>query len=810
MSQIPLALTKRASTLDNIILLEFTDPNLVNAVIDSEEFKKEYTNKYSQTVAIQQYTNISHQLRTYNSIFDKKIGAYKVQYKKPRHRWGRVHPKGSLGFTCFGTKIRNTLMYKNYIDIDVENAQIVIIQNIAKSNNIELSAIDHYCDNRDEILKEISNEYNVSRKKAKKLFLQLSFFGTFESWCRDNNIEDVTKTFKFVEQFDNDIKTLYDILKPVNNDLYEMARKHKQNVKGCFLSLYLQEYETRIMECAINYLMYDTEIMNFKNNDKYKVGTYEYDGIKLLKQNVDRYGIDNLINDLQNVVKEKMGFNIKFVQKEIGDWVDLQYKPTITSVDDVIANKDDIVNGVMNDAHATEKLYSLYKHWVYCLGELYVFDDKTGLWSTDRSVQRNIIMRYSDDLHLLGKKKDGSFFLSERSYGNTESLINKILILISSMCNNNDWLTQNENSSLGMLLFKNGILDMKHDMEFKKDFNPKIVFFERINREFKLCNEEDVEYMEDIKQRFFYNILGKSLGDYYILQIARGLMGDVMKRLLFSLGDTGCGKSVLTNAIRCSIGGYYADFNAENLLYSKSSADEGAKLRWALLLRSKRIIISNEMKTGSVLNGNMLKKVSSGGDSLTGRVHGGLEKSFKPHFLTICMANDLCPIKPYDSAVEARVKVISYKKQFVDNVVDEETELKKDDDIDEEILNIDFQNCFLMMLIQSYEKYKEDGEPEEPEEVDQGKTDWIEDDENTIDKLQETFIITDNKEHFLESSALKDWIKDNDMRISTKKLGMEISKYCKKKKKENVMSCVKRINGKNVRGWVGIKGDGFI
>jgi hypothetical protein len=56
---------------------------------------------------------------------------------------------------------------------------------------------------------------------------------------------------------------------------------------------------------------------------------------------------------------------------------------------------------------------------------------------------------------------------------------------------------------------------------------------------------------------------------------------------------------------------------------------------------------------------------------------------------------------------------------------------------------------------------------------------------------------------------LKEWIKDMDMRVSIKKLGMEIKKYCKKNKKENVISSVKRLNGKNVRGWVGIKGDEF-
>lgn len=51
-----------------------------------------------------------------------------------------------------------------------------------------------------------------------------------------------------------------------------------------------------------------------------------------------------------------MGFNINFVQKEIGDWVDLKYNPSITSVDEVLPNKQDISNGIMNDVHATEKI----------------------------------------------------------------------------------------------------------------------------------------------------------------------------------------------------------------------------------------------------------------------------------------------------------------------------------------------------------------------------------------------------------------------------------------------------------------------
>lgn len=38
-----------------------------------------------------------------------------------------------------------------------------------------------------------------------------------------------------------------------------------------------------------------------------------------------------------------------------------------------------------------------------------------------------------------------------------------------------------------------------------------------------------------------------------------------------------------------------------------SSQDEAQQLRWAMLLRYKRIIISNEIKNGTPIDGSMLK-----------------------------------------------------------------------------------------------------------------------------------------------------------------------------------------------------------
>ena len=127
-------------------------------------------------------------------------------------------------------------------------------------------------------------------------------------------------------------------------------------------------------------------------------------------------------------------------------------------------------------------------------------------------------------------------------------------------------------------------------------------------------------------------------------------------------------------------------------------------MRWAYLLKYKRIIFSNEMKNESILSGNMMKKVSSGGDTLVGRIHGGEEKPFIPHFNVYCNANDLLEIKPFDSAINDRLNIISYKKKYVDNPSNE-FELQNDHNLEEELKSLKFIEAFQSILFDSYLKY---------------------------------------------------------------------------------------------------------
>jgi len=800
--KIPLEMSKKISSLDNITFLEVVDYNAVDALVKSECLENNFSDNYSQKFASTIYSNVTNQLNQYQKLYNKKIGAFKVTYNKPRHKYGRVFPKKSLGLTSFSKKIRNTFIKDTYVDLDISNAQPAIIHNICKSNNIECPFIEEYIQERDRILQDVIEKYNVTRKDAKQLFISLAFFGSFGGWASSLNLNE--PPLKFIVMFAKELKAIAKVVKKQNPDLYETARKlNKDNPLGSFFSLYLQEYETRIMEGVIDWLSNKTNILNFPKT-RLKVCTYEFDGLKLLKYNVEKYGLDKLLNDLNNIVLETMGFDIKFEEKPIDDGYEIEYTPTELKQ----VNNGDVENGVNNDKEAAEKVYELYPHWVYCLGSLYVFDNKTGMWGSDNTLFKTVIMSLSDDLRLIRTDLEGEKYLSDMSYGNTLSMIDKIPPLIKTLCKNDDWLRQGQYSSLGKILFGNGYYDFKEEKFYSIDengFNPDIVFMGKIHHDLEPSNEEDLEYIQSVKQRLFYDALGQEVGDYFILNLARGLAGDMMKRILFGLGGTDSGKSVVTTAIKLACGDYFGTFNAENLAYRKTSNDEAQLMRWALLLSFKRIIISNEMKSTTVLNGNMIKKVSSGGDAQTGRLHCGNEQEFLTHFLPVCLANDVPLIKPYDDAVDNRLRVISYKKRFVDNPENDD-ELKKDDNIYDELKTKKFQQAFVKLLILEYLKYQENGLPEEPEDVIKAKDEWIETENSSIDAFLDDFEITNDEKDFIPSKDIQEWLKERKLGISSKKFAMELTKHCKSEGLSNVSSKVKSVNSKKVRGWFGIKG----
>ena len=76
-----------------------------------------------------------------------------------------------------------------------------------------------------------------------------------------------------------------------------------------------------------------------------------------------------------------------------------------------------------------------------------------------------VYTKFEDDLWYITKNNKGEWKRSNKSYGNDVALMHKITPCLKTLSEDKDWLKQNQNSSLGKLLFKNGYLNLENSMK---------------------------------------------------------------------------------------------------------------------------------------------------------------------------------------------------------------------------------------------------------------------------------------------------------------------------------------------------------
>ena len=384
METLPLTLCKRTSVLDGIVLLEVVPIERIKALLKSDLLLMAWD--------WDNYENEKHQINAYLKLYNKALGGIMVKYGKPKHKWGRSFPYKSLGLSTIRRECRNALINNLYYDCDIKNAQPEIIKNLCESNNIPCPFIKRYCNERDTILKLVQDAYDVDRNKAKELFIRMCFFGTFQGWCNENKISGKPE-LEFITCFQRELNDIADRAKKVNPSLYETARKKKEDngenkenrILGSFFGLYNQEYESRIVEAVLCYLINQTDLMKY-NNTSTPVGTYEYDGIKLWKENVDNYegGLDGVLNLLNEKTYELTGFKLEWTAKSLEDgynldeWIDLVAEDE-TPIQELFESCEKITTTINNsDCGIIEAIMQLKpNHFIYSVDKT---DGSKGEW----------------------------------------------------------------------------------------------------------------------------------------------------------------------------------------------------------------------------------------------------------------------------------------------------------------------------------------------------------------------------------------------------------------------------------------------
>jgi hypothetical protein len=765
-----------------------------------------------------------------------------------RHGLGRFYADKNRSLIPHPRSIKHTLFtYGGWVDLDMVKGHPSIAVEVFEGI-LDLPHIKKVVNGFDDVVKKLSLFYEVegtplSNDNIKWLFNMMIYGGTPDGWKKKlekggdgyegKKIINFTAHDPFVLQFEKECQSISDIVYKNNPAIVKKVKKESDSLRDKKNSTISYFYQ--IIENHIVYSVYEL-LVGMRIITPKKCGL-EMDGLNI-PPNGSIYDKDDTIKTINNFVFNDTGLNIKFKFKSYGESVmqgliDERKNMVVAEpiMNDVIMavvedneNEEDIV-GVMDgdDSSASKIILNAYPYWKCCNDILYVFDDETGMWSDKVEIHNRIISRFSQYLDILKINNDGEVKRTGRNYAKNNQKRRDIYPFLRENCVDNDWVRRTETSSLGKILFLNGHYDFKRgrfltgrplgitDKEtintvFENGFNPEIVFFYRVDHEYTHFTKDEFSYMDTIKERLFTLPLGVDVGDYLILNLARAFAGDQMKRIIFGLGSSNTGKGILTKACQLSMGQYCGIFTGENLAHSNVNNDEAQKMRWAMLLRNKRLIISNELSIKKKLDGVIIKKLASGGDTISGRVHGGLETDFIPQFLAMVLANDMPPIKPFDVAMKKRGASFSYTKSFVDEPSNE-YELKKDHNLDNEMKSLSFQRCFVGILIQSYKTFQDNGRIDvEPSEITESRSNWLGEctEIDIITNFQETYEITNDKKDYTKSSDMEAWV-NNKNEISYNKFLIELKKYITVNGYENVVNGDKKIDKKSKVVWYGIK-----
>jgi hypothetical protein len=819
-------------------LYEKIDKDLILRILASSELTDEEKNalhKYKQ--------KISNRYVPVNYFFSKGSN------------FGRLYAEGSLSLQNFRKGIRHALAEHTYDDIDMVNAHPVLLSQYCVKNNIRCDLLSDYVNNREVWLSEIMDFHNVGRDCAKKLVLKLCYLGNYEveeeedeninrccichniqrtykicdgnvcRTCSDKgkkclcnsersvpicllaknwgvadlelnlidlyheiwNLEvDVNSTLeslnstiddiyppnpngklKKLEKFAAELKMIANLVYKIEKDISDVVDEDdsKHNKKSSVLSMTAQILEH---DCLMS-------MSNFFESKGFKVGVYCFDGLMIEKDN-KKIIADDLLEKCSNYVKKETGYKIK-----------LEIKPMNQSI--AIPQLSEYVD---NDKDVQEKLFILENsnYFRFCGGELYVFNELTGRYESNIEALNHYIIKhgyyFKKEIIISDKRSDIKF------YGRDASLMAKIPPFIKEASRADEWLEETANTSLGYLLFKDGIYNMKTGI-FTKGFDPSIVFHERVPHNFPERNEDEVKYAANMS----FNLMLENPMPLMVA-FARALAGDITaKKFIFIPGKTNSGKSKLVNMFINSFGGYVKNFNAENMAYTDKTdtRDEASKNRWAYLIRFARIIFSNEVNMKKVLNGNDIKKMASGGDKVVGRTHFKEETQFVPHFTPFCMLNDIPSIEPMDDAVYGRLVYCEFKKQFVDEVT-EEYHIKADPDLDEKIRDPKFIRGFIHLILGSFIYFLENGQPEFDAVTKEEWTEGDRKDKNIIELLKNNFEITNINKDFITVSDMNKFRNKNikDSIISNKRFNEIVYEAFK----------IRQAKRNGVRGWIGI------
>jgi hypothetical protein len=693
---------------------------------------------------------------------NQHVTHYKLGKDLKHEDVGRFVAMKGAGLQCVSRDCRAALAQRYYYDVDIVNAQPTLLQQYAERKGWVCEALKQYNESREEYLEELM-ELGLDRWEAKERVIAIVFGGTAEG----------LSPF-FVSKFAPEIRKLLENIYTDNQKTYPSVAK--RGVRS-LTALVLQTEERRCL------MALDLALARQGRS----LDVLIHDGGLVRKKDNEQAFPTEVLRKCETAIAEETGYKVRLAVKEL--------KTTLEKETD-----EDLLPShvIVDDAYAATTLVNLLGDKIVLDRDVFVFDDATGIWTSDPEVlNRKLAGEFRDALVF---RQQGPMGIKVYNYSGDVAHQDRLRRALPAVLpDRQGYFKDRIETSVDKLLFANGIYDFKTG-QFTLGFDPAVVFFGAVPRPFPTHRNEPA--IEFVRTLFFRDpFKSAAVGDTLLHFLARAVAGHYeAKKVVVAYGPENSSKGSVTKHLMTTLGPtLMASFQGDSLLLRTGDVEATKSLSWVKKFCDKRIAYSSEISVDpnkrKSINGNLLKSLSGGGDEITLRTNHKDEEEVVNKAITFVFVNDLPDISPVDASIRDRLVTIPYAYSFVD-----EPKLpyqkKRDHTISATLKQDQYRDAMIWLLLDAYRTWDRQPYPL-PEECRVLKDD-LAPEQNLLELLSEGYDITGDPNDQVESAELVAFLRTRKVDGSDRKISDRLSQV-------GLETAVRRDGRRTIRVRVGIK-----
>tara|TARA_R110002153_G_scaffold57352_2_gene157797 strand:+ start:192 stop:2468 length:2277 start_codon:yes stop_codon:yes gene_type:complete len=628
---------------------------------------------------------------------------------------GRLYAEGG-SLQNVKRQFRGLLSHNTAVDFDVVNCHPVLLLHLCRRHGISCDRLMDYVQNRNDKLTDFCESDDISKGSGKMFFLK-SINAEHKILKKDKKVKIKNSFFL---NFDAEMKRIQTAIVTIYKDEYKKIKRNaSDNINGKLMSRIMNIEEGDMLQVACDAV-----------NANHSVMTLAFDGLM-----VNKYDLSGVMIDEDRI--------LRILENATSQWgLVWDVKEPDMSLQGFADNIHSHENVVLYAETETELVKKIYHH--YYDGKFYKRNGLAYLlinhkWQNNIDTIKDHIQNTVINCHGYVEKvsKDGevSYILLTQCINSSQNISKVLMTLVPE---NPRFINEVEQRAAHKISFNNGYWDFDQNRFITYKENPDYDTMLMIDRDFEYI-EPDSPVRKDVFDRILHKMFCTTFDDIenldyqvmenFLHQMGRAICGIMSDKIWFNIqGGRDSSKGVYDLLLSNSFGEYIGSFNSSSFeLDSKSVSDPELKQKFLLKNRYCRMAVAHE-SGDKWLDGNLIKKVSSGGDRIDAR---NLFKNIES-FQNCCKygwwANDVPRVKPVDT-LKTRW-FYKMKSIFVECPETEEPLVgvvfyKKDDSIKSTFCNYEnVMNAFCSILFDYYQR-KDTKYPKDLEMTDDSNNDPI-------------------------------------------------------------------------------------